>query len=130
MAKTKKVEVKTPKAPRIPGPLPQAIRAGNLLIIPCGPFALSGKMITDDFEMAARRMMENTRIILEEAGSSMDRVIRVDVYLRRIEDTDKFNEVYRQYFKEPYPVRSLIQPARTPSDTLCAMVVTALVDVN
>ena len=122
-----KEELKTSKVAKLPGPLPQSIRAGNLLLIPCGPITPDGALVTEDFELATVQMMENTKTILEEAGSSMDKVIRVDVYLKRIEDTELFNKIYTRYFKEPYPVRSLIQPARTPSDTPCAMVVTALI---
>ena len=126
--KSGKIEIKVSRAPKLPGPLPQAIRSGNLLLVPCGPVTMEGRLVTEDFEQAARQMMENTKTILEAAGSSMDSIIRVDVYLKRIEDTDLFNSVYKEFIKEPYPVRSLSQPERTPSDTPCAMVVTALVD--
>jgi 2-iminobutanoate/2-iminopropanoate deaminase len=128
MTKTKKIEVKTSKVSKLPGPLPKAIKAGNLLFVPCGPVTLDGKIILDDFEKAARLMMENTKKILEAGGSSMDRIVRADVYLKRMEDLELFNKVYTEYIKEPYPARSLMQPARTPGDSLCAMIVTALAD--
>lgn len=85
-------------------------------------------MITDDFERAVYQMMQNTKEILESAGSSMDRIVRVDVYLQKMENVELFNKVYKEYIKEPYPARSLCQPERTPSDTPCGMIVTALVD--
>ncbi len=127
MSSLEKTEIKTSKAPRLPGPLSQGIKAANLLFVPCGPITLDGKMITDNFELAVRQMMENTKAVLESAGSSMDKIVRVDVYLQKLEDVEAFNKVYTEYIKEPYPARSLCQPERTPSDTPCGMIVTALV---
>jgi 2-iminobutanoate/2-iminopropanoate deaminase len=128
MPSLEKIEIKTSKAPRLPGPLPQGIRAGNLLFVPCGPLTLDGRIIEGNFEVAVRQMMENTKIILESAGSSMEKIVRVDVYLQKMENVDTFNKVYKEYIKEPYPARSLCQPERTPSDTPCGMIVTAIVD--
>jgi len=128
MPRTQKQEITAPDAPRIPGPLPQGIRAGNLIFISCGPVDMKGEPVTGSFEKATRQMMENTKKILRAGGSSMDRIIRVDVYLQDLDDLDEFNSIYREYVPEPFPARSLSQPARTPMDLPCAMVVTALAD--
>ena len=89
---------------------------------------MKGEPVTGSFEKATRQMMENTKKILRAGGSSMDRIIRVDVYLQDLDDLDEFNSIYREYVPEPFPARSLSQPARTPMDLPCAMVVTALAD--
>lgn len=128
MTTLEKIEIKTDKAPKLPGPLSQGIKAGNLLFVPCGPITLEGEMITDNFERGVRQMMENTKAILESAGSSMEKIVRVDVYLQKMENVEVFNKVYKEYINEPYPARSLCQPERTPSDTPCGMIVTALVE--
>ncbi len=128
MTGTKKIEIKTDRAPKIPGPLSQGIRAGNLLFVPCGPQDMSGRIVEGDFVTVTRQMMENTKKVLESAGSSMDQIVRADVFLKDMDNISKFNEVYKEYIKEPFPARSVCQPARTPGDSPCAMIVTALVD--
>ena len=128
MVKTSKQEIKTDKAPKIPGPLCQGIKAGNLIFISCAPLDMKGKPVTGDFKKAAKQMMENTKNILEAANSSMERIVRVDAYLQDMSNFETFNKVYREYIPEPFPARSISQPQRTPLDLVCAMVVTALAD--
>lgn len=128
MPKIVKQEIKTNRAPRIPGPLSQGIKAGNMIIVPCGPIDINGNSISDDFERGVRQMMENTKNILEAAGALMENIIRVDVYLKDMNNLEQFNRVYLEYFSEPFPVRSMSQPMRTPFDLPCAMVVTAIAD--
>ena len=128
MPSSVKQEIKTDKAPKIAGPLSQGIRAGNMIVVPCGPIDIKGNIIVDSFERGVRQMMENTKNILEAANASMDNIIRVDVYLQDMRNLDDFNRVYLEYFSEPFPVRSMSQPARTPFDLPCAMVVTAIAD--
>jgi len=60
--------------------------------------------------------MENIRIILEEAGSSLSKVLQITAYLLNMREYGRFNEVYRRYFPEEPPARTCIQAARLPFD--------------
>jgi 2-iminobutanoate/2-iminopropanoate deaminase len=64
-----------------------------------------------DFARETRLTLDNLRDVLESAGSSLDRVLRVTVYLASMEDYGRFNEIYREYFAEPLPARSCIAAA-------------------
>lgn len=128
MAKIRKQEIKTNKVHRLPAPLSQGIKAGNLIFVSVGPTDLRGKTIKDDFEKAVRQTLKNVKVVLEAGGSSMKEIVRVDVYIQDLENVEKFNRIYKQYVPKPYPVRSICQPARTPLDLPLGMVVTAITD--
>jgi 2-iminobutanoate/2-iminopropanoate deaminase len=66
--------------------------------------------VVDEFRMA----MGNVRLLLEAAGSGLDRVLKVTLYLADIEDFARVNEVYRSFFSEPFPARTTIQAGRLP----------------
>jgi len=66
--------------------------------------------VVDEFRMA----MGNVRLLLEAAGSGLDRVLKVTLYLADIEDFARVNEAYRSFFSEPFPARTTIQAARLP----------------
>jgi 2-iminobutanoate/2-iminopropanoate deaminase len=63
------------------------------------------------FEAETRLTLDNLRAVLAQAGSSMEHVLRVTVYLASMEDYGRFNEIYREYFKPPMPARSCIAAA-------------------
>jgi len=65
-------------------------------------------------EQEAELTLENIRIILEEAGSSLDKVLQVTAYLINMREYGRFNEVYRRYFSQDPPARTCIQAARLP----------------
>ena len=127
-AMMRKVEIKTDKAPKMPFSLPQGVRAGDLVFVNVAPIDINGAEIDDDFEKAARQIFENAKAVLEAGGSSMANIVRIDAYIRDYGNIDTFNRIYLEYVPAPYPVRSISQPARTPRDCMCAMVVTATVD--
>ena len=58
--------------------------------------------------------MENLRIILEEAGSSLDKVLKVTVYLIDMREYGRFNEVYKKFFEKNPPARTCVQAAKLP----------------
>lgn len=65
------------------------------------------------------QVMENLKAILEAAGSSLDRLVKVNVFLQRIRDFQEMNEIYRTYFKEGnYPARSTVEVTLTNKDFL------------
>lgn len=66
----------------------------------------------------ARQALNNVQAILEEAGATLDHVVKTTVFLKDMNDFAAVNEVYSTFFKEPYPARSAIEVARLPKDGL------------
>jgi 2-iminobutanoate/2-iminopropanoate deaminase len=108
--------VTTDKAPRPIGPYSQAIIDGDLLFLagqgPIDP--ATGATNLGDIASQTRRTLDNVKAILEAAGSSLDKVIRCNVYLKDIGDFAAMNEVYAKTFATPYPARTTIQAGALP----------------
>lgn len=110
-------KISTEKSPAAIGPYSQAIKI-NDMIFTSGqiPFDAEGKLISDDVQEQTRQSLNNVKNILEEAGSSMDNVIKCTVFISNMEDFNKINEIYQEFFSEPYPARSCVEVARLPRD--------------
>ena len=89
------------------GPYSPAIVRGDLVFV-SGLLAVNkdGKEIAGDIREEAMVVLRNLKSLLEAAGSGLEKVLAVTVYLADIEDLMAFNEVYEEYFKPPYPSRS------------------------
>ncbi|MGB8524337.1 MAG: Rid family detoxifying hydrolase, partial [Candidatus Acidiferrales bacterium] len=75
-----------------------------------------GKPIEGDTAQQTVRTFENLKAILEAAGSSLDRVVKVSVFLKDMNDFSAMNEVYARYFPANPPARSTVEVARLPRD--------------
>lgn len=95
--------------PDTPLPFSLATKVGNLIFV-SGQASVdkSGKIVSGTFEEEFRRSMENLRHILEAAGSGLDRVVQVRSYVRDAENLALYNQLYREYFSEPYPARTTL----------------------
>ncbi len=113
-------EVKTSKAPAAIGPYSQGIITGNLLFasgqVPLDP--KTGSVVEGGIKEQAHRVFQNIRAIMEAAGTSMDNVVKTDVFIKDMNDFAAVNEVYAEYFTKPYPARSCVEVARLPKDVL------------
>ncbi|MBC7092300.1 MAG: RidA family protein [Nitrososphaeria archaeon] len=109
--------VKTERAPTPIGPYSQAIKAGSFLFIsgqgPIDP--KTGKKVEGDIKEQTRQVLENIKGILEAAGLTLENVVKVNVYLKNMNDFPKMNEVYKEYFRLNYPARTTVQ-AIPPAD--------------
>ena len=113
-----KQAISSPGAPKAIGPYSQAVRAGQLLFL-SGQVALdpaTGQLVDGDISAQTRRVFDNIRAVLDAAGRSFADVVRTTVFLADMNDFAAVNEVYGQYFKEPYPARATVQVARLPKD--------------
>lgn len=113
-----KQEVKTEKAPKAIGPYSQGVIAGGFVFC-SGQIALdpaSGELNTGPIEEQARLVLKNVGAVLEAAGSSFDRVVKTTIFLRDMNDFNKVNQVYAEFFKAPFPARATVQVARLPRD--------------
>ncbi len=85
-------------------------RSGDLILTSGqGPVDMSRGIYTPmPFEDEVRLTLDNLKEVLEQAGSSMERVLRVTAYLASMGDYETFNEVYLEYFRPPLPARSCV----------------------
>ena len=86
------------------------LNPGQLVVI-SGQAALNqaGETVGDTIEEQTRVTLENCRTQLESAGSSLNEVFKVTVYLKDLDHWPRFNAVYKEYFTKPLPVRTAIQ---------------------
>ena len=97
-------------------PLSSAIVTGDFIYV-SGQGALdlaTGEYLKGDVRSETRQVFENIKTILQAAGSSLDKVVKCNVYLRDIKDFAAMNEVYKTYFKAPFPARTTIQAGALP----------------
>jgi 2-iminobutanoate/2-iminopropanoate deaminase len=108
--------VSTNKAFNPIGAYSQAIIEGDFIFLsgqgPGDP--ATGKIELTEVQDETRRTFANIKAILEAAGSSLDKVVKCNVYLRDINDFTKMNEVYKSMFTAPYPARTTIQAGALP----------------
>jgi 2-iminobutanoate/2-iminopropanoate deaminase len=106
----------TDQAPKPIGPYSQAILSdGFIFVAGQGPMnPATGKMENADVKAEARQTLANLKAIVEAAGSSMDKVVKCNVYLADIKDFAAMNEIYAAAFKAPYPARTTIQAGALP----------------
>ena len=92
-------------------PLSHGVKVGNLVFVSgTTPFIPGGRDMAPDFAGQMRQVMENIKAILKEAGTTLDRVVKMNVILTRISDFQEMNDIYRSYFKEGnYPARTTIE---------------------
>ncbi|MGD1985552.1 MAG: Rid family detoxifying hydrolase [Desulfobacterales bacterium] len=120
---------KTDKAAVTGGPYSQAIIHNGIIYV-SGQGAVdpqTNEIKLGTVEEEAELGLTNLQIILEEAGSSLDKVLTVSVYLLDIEEYTRFNEVYKKYFKENRPARTCIQAGSLPFNTRVEITATACV---
>ncbi len=121
----KKEEITAKNAPKSPL-YSQGIKGAGLVFTQGAPFDLNGNMIDGDFKASAMRAYENASAVLKAAGSSLDNSIRVDVYLRDLENLGALIEVHKKYVKPPFPAFSICQASRQASNAPVSIMVLAL----
>ncbi len=104
------------EAPAAIGPYSQAVKAGDTLFVsgqlPIDP--KTGAFAGDDVAAQTRQSLANIRAILSQAGMTMRNVVKTTVFLADIADFGAMNEVYAEFFTEPYPARAAFQVAALP----------------
>jgi 2-iminobutanoate/2-iminopropanoate deaminase len=108
----------TDKAPNPVGPYSQAIRVENFVFI-SGMIALipgTNDLDVSSFEAETTRVLDNLSAAIVAAGSSMEHVAKVTIYLKNMDDFPRLNAIYATYFKEPYPARVTVEVSRLPKD--------------
>ena len=112
--------ISTPKAPTAIGPYSQAIQVGNFVYtsgqIPINP--ATGKLAEGGIKEQTRQSLLNVEAILEEAGLTINNVVKTTVFLADMNDFADMNAVYAEFFSEPYPARSAVAVKSLPKGAL------------
>ena len=136
------MKFETNKAPKPVGLYPHARKVGNLLFlsgvgprkpnsndIPGVEVNENGNVISHDIIAQCHSVFENVRIILEEAGSTWDKLVDVTVFLTDIKnDLDSYNKLYSEYFKENQPCRTTVEVSLLPTPIAIELKCIATID--
>lgn len=113
-------KISTDKAPKAIGPYSQAVKLGDFVYlsgsIPVDP--KTNEVVDNNIEAQAKQVLENIVAVLDQMNLEMRHVVKTTVFLSDMNNFTAFNEIYGQYFKEPYPARSCVEVARLPKDVL------------
>ncbi|WP_343210398.1 RidA family protein [Anaerolentibacter hominis] len=122
--------VSTPKAPAAIGPYSQATIVNGMLytsgMIPVDP--ANGQIPEGGVTVQAEQALSNLKILIEEAGSKLENVVKTTVFIKDMNDFAKINEVYAKYFTDNYPSRSCVEVARLPKDVLIEIEAVAVME--
>ncbi|KAI7967238.1 hypothetical protein MJO29_000515 [Puccinia striiformis f. sp. tritici] len=112
----------TPGAPEAIGPYSQAVVTSNGLIYSSGSIPLDPSTMKvihpTDVELQTEQCLKNLSKVLNEAGGSLESVIKVTVFIKDMNQFSKINQVYATFFKDHKPARSCVEVARLPLDVL------------
>lgn len=115
--------ITTDDAPRNDNPYSQGVRAGETLYVsgygPVDPE--TGEDIDGDVRAETKQVLDNIAATVEEAGGSLDDVVKVTVYLTDLDDYDRVNDVYGEQFADSPPARVCVEVSRLPDDVRVEM---------
>jgi len=119
--------IATENAPKAIGPYSQAIQVGNTLYLAgqLGIDPATGKFAGEDFASQARQALKNHEAILEAAGFTLNDVVQVQVFVNDLNNYGGFNHIYKEFFKENYPARAVLEVSRIPADGLIEIMMVA-----
>ena len=110
--------VKTADAPKAIGPYSQAVKTDTLVFV-SGQLALdpaTGNLVDSDIRKETRQAMNNLKNILTAAGSCLENVVKVTLFIKNMDDFAMINEVYGEFFPADPPARACVEVARLPRD--------------
>jgi 2-iminobutanoate/2-iminopropanoate deaminase len=119
----------TVKAPRMSQAFPQAVLAEKFIFLSGTPGLdiQSGKVVSESFEDQTRQCFQNIKIILEEAGSEMSKVVKTTIFMVAGNDFSIINKIYGEFFPENPPARSVPQVLPFPAGILISVECIALI---
>ena len=120
--------ISTTKAPAAIGPYSQAIEANGFVYasgqLPIDP--ATGQFPEGGIKEQTRQSLTNAQTILKEAGTDLSHVVKTTVFLSDIANFAPMNEVYAQFFTEPFPARSAVAVKDLPKGALVEIEVIAV----
>lgn len=120
--------IHTTQAPAAIGPYSQAIEVNGFVFasgqIPINP--ATGEFVEGGIQEQTRQALTNASNILKQAGTDLGHVVKTTVFLSSITDFAAMNEIYAQFFTEPYPARSAVAVKDLPKGALVEVEVLAV----
>ncbi len=115
------IKIETDAAPKALGPYSQAVAAGDFIFC-SGQIAIdpkSSEVVVGGIKEQTKQVLENLGAVLIAAGSSLDNVVKTEVFLKDMNDFAAMNKVYAEYFTSAIqPARATVEVARLPKDLL------------
>ena len=127
---TQRTIISTSQAPAAIGPYSQAVRAGQTLYL-SGQIALdpaTGQLVEGGIVAQAEQALRNMTAVLEAAGGSLDRCVKLTLFLTDLAHFPVVNEIMQQHFAQPYPARSTVGVASLPRGALFEVEAIAVLD--
>jgi len=110
--------IKTSKAPEAIGPYSQAVKENGLVFvsgqIPYQPDTMT--LISEDIEEQTRQSLENIKEVLKAADLSLNQVVKTTIFTTDLDQFDRINRVYGEFFPENPPARACVEVSRLPGD--------------
>ncbi len=110
--------IQIPGAPAPIGPYSQAVLVKDTLYvsgqIPIDP--QSGAIIDESIEASTHQVMKNILALVNEAGMTVDNIVKCSIFLDDLNNFDRVNQVYATYFQDAPPARETVQVSRLPKD--------------
>ncbi len=113
-----KKTINIPNAPKPVGPYSQAIIHNNLMIA-SGQIAIdpkNGEIKIGSVSEELKQILKNIDALLKEAEMEKENILKCSIFLKNMNDFDEVNEIYANYFSEPFPARETVEVARLPKD--------------
>jgi len=126
----KKSTIFTDRAPEAIGPYSQAVRAENMLFV-SGQIPLepkTGELTSVGIKEQTKRVLENLKAVVAEAGGTLENVVKTTVYLADLSQFSEMNAVYADYFTQNAPARATVQVAALPKGALVEIDAIAVLD--
>lgn len=110
-----KAIIQSPHAPQAVGPYSLAVQAGNMVFL-SGQLGIdpASNDLLEGFDAQAHQVFRNLRAVCQAAGSDLDEIVRIGVFLTDMANFARFNQIMSEYFSVPYPARAAVQVAGLP----------------
>lgn len=109
--------INTNNAPEALGPYSHATEINGLLFTSGQiPLNTDGQIVSDDVQAQTRQVLENLKVVLDAAGSDIESVVKATIFIKDMNEFQKINEIYGEYFDANQPARSCVEVARLPKD--------------
>ena len=124
----KKTVISTNKAAAAIGPYSQAIKINNLVFTSGQiPMKSDGSLLDGDIKEQTQLVLSNLKAVIEEAGTTLQNVVKCTCFLSDMNNFGAMNEVYAEFFDTKPPARSAVEVARLPKDVLIEIEAIALI---
>lgn len=108
--------ISTEKAPQAVGPYSQGVKANNIIFtsgqLPIVPE--TGELVTDDIRKATKQSLDNVLAVVEAGGGDLRNIVKVNIYVKNMDDFGAVNEEYDKFFNGHKPARSCVEASRLP----------------